>query len=98
MIEQFTSGAVDKVELVYTRFVSAGNQEVVLRPLVPLSVETVAGGDGKAGPADAPAGDYEYEPDPARSSMRCCPATSRPVSTPPCSTPRHPSTPSVSGR
>jgi F-type H+-transporting ATPase subunit gamma len=60
----FTSGAVDKVELVYTRFVSAGNQEVVLRPLVPLSVETVAGGDGKAGPADAPAGDYEYEPDP----------------------------------
>ena len=37
---------VDKVELVYTRFVSAGNQEVVLRPLVPLTVETVAGGDG----------------------------------------------------
>jgi F-type H+-transporting ATPase subunit gamma len=64
VIEQFTSGAVDKVELVYTRFVSAGNQEVVLRPLVPLSVETVAGGDGKAGPADAPTGDYEYEPDP----------------------------------
>jgi F-type H+-transporting ATPase subunit gamma len=60
----FTSGAVDKVELVYTRFVSAGNQEVVLRPLVPLSVETVTGGDGKAGPAHAPAGDYEYEPDP----------------------------------
>jgi F-type H+-transporting ATPase subunit gamma len=64
VIEQFTSGAVDKVELVYTRFVSAGNQEVVLRPLVPLSVETVAGGDGKAGPADAPSGDYEYEPNP----------------------------------
>jgi F-type H+-transporting ATPase subunit gamma len=65
VIEQFTSGAVDKVELVYTRFISAGNQEVVLRPLVPLSVETVAGGDGKAGAADAPQGDYEYEPDPS---------------------------------
>ncbi len=64
VIDQFTSGAVDKVELVYTRFISAGNQEVVLRPLVPLSVETVAGGDGKAGPAEAPHGDYEYEPDP----------------------------------
>jgi F-type H+-transporting ATPase subunit gamma len=73
VIEQFTSGAVDRVELVYTRFVSAGNQEVVLRPLVPLSVETVAGGDGRpgaarqsdgAGPADAPTGDYEYEPNP----------------------------------
>ena len=47
VIEQFTTGAVDKVELVYTRFISAGNQEVVLRPLVPLSVETVAGGDGQ---------------------------------------------------
>jgi F-type H+-transporting ATPase subunit gamma len=64
VIELFTSGAVDKVELVYTRFVSAGNQEVVLRPLVPLSVETTAGGDGRPGPAHAPSGDYEYEPDP----------------------------------
>ena len=65
VIEQFTTGAVDKVELVYTRFISAGNQEVVLRPLVPLAVETVAGGDGKSGAATAPHGDYEYEPDPA---------------------------------
>lgn len=64
VVDLFTSGQVDKVELVYTRFISAGNQEVVLRPLVPLTVETVAGGDGKAGPADAPTGDYEYEPDP----------------------------------
>jgi F-type H+-transporting ATPase subunit gamma len=68
VIEQFTSGAVDKVELVYTRFVSAGNQEVVLRPLVPLSVETAIGGDGRPAPATpdgGPAADYEYEPDPA---------------------------------
>jgi F-type H+-transporting ATPase subunit gamma len=64
VVELFTSGEVDKVELVYTRFVSAGNQEVVLRPLVPLAVETAAGGDGRAGPAEAPSGDYEYEPDP----------------------------------
>ena len=64
VVELFTSGDVDRVELVYTRFVSAGNQEVVLRPLVPLSAETVTGGDGKAGPADQPGGDYEFEPDP----------------------------------
>ncbi len=64
VVELFTSGAVDRVELVYTRFITAGNQEVVLRPLVPLSAETVAGGDGKAGPADAPSGEYEFEPDP----------------------------------
>ena len=30
-------GEVDQVELVYTRFITAGSQEVSLRPLVPLS-------------------------------------------------------------
>jgi F-type H+-transporting ATPase subunit gamma len=68
VVDLFTSGRVDKVELVYTRFVSAGNQEVVLRPLVPLSVETVAGGDGRPGSptaATGPTGDYEFEPDPS---------------------------------
>jgi len=72
VVELFTSGQVDKVELVYTRFISAGNQEVVLRPLVPLTVETVAGGDGRPGgvgpgvasPADGPTADYEFEPEP----------------------------------
>jgi F-type H+-transporting ATPase subunit gamma len=64
VIELFQSGEVDKVELVYTRFVSAGNQEVVQRPLVPLVSMTE--GDVRApgtGP-DVPAGDYEFEPDP----------------------------------
>ena len=38
----------------------------MLRPLVPLSATTVAGGDGQAASADgAGAGDYEFEPDPA---------------------------------
>lgn len=64
VVELFTSGKVDKVELVYTRFISAGSQEVVLRPLVPLSGDTVAGGDGKAGSTDGAGGDYEFEPDP----------------------------------
>lgn len=63
-VELFTSGEVDRVELVYTRFVSAGNQEVVLRPLVPLTVETVAGGDGLPGTPGEPSGLYEFEPDP----------------------------------
>jgi F-type H+-transporting ATPase subunit gamma len=60
----FASGHVDKVELVYTRFITAGSQEVVLRPLVPLSAETIAGGDGKAGSTDGSGSDYEFEPDP----------------------------------
>ena len=65
VVELFTSGQVDRVELVYTRFISAGNQEVVLRPLVPLTAETIEGGDGRpTGAAEQPSGDYEFEPDP----------------------------------
>ena len=64
VVDLFVTGKVDKVELVYTRFITAGNQEVVLRPLVPLSADTVAGGDGKAGSSDGSGGDYEFEPDP----------------------------------
>ena len=60
----YESGQVDSVELVYTRFISAGSQEVVLRPLVPLSADTVTGGDGKAGSSDGTGSDYEFEPDP----------------------------------
>ena len=47
VIDLFTRGEVDKVELVYTRFISAGYQEVVLRPLVPLTTEVATGGDGR---------------------------------------------------
>jgi F-type H+-transporting ATPase subunit gamma len=66
VVDLYTSGAVDKVELVYTRFVSSGTQEVVLRPLVPLSGDTMTGGDGKAGTAESGGGgDYEFEPDPS---------------------------------
>jgi F-type H+-transporting ATPase subunit gamma len=56
----YSDGEVDSVELVYTRFISPGSQEVVLRPLVPLTSDTVAGGDGK----NAAGADYEFEPDP----------------------------------
>jgi F-type H+-transporting ATPase subunit gamma len=64
VVELYASGEVDRVELVYTRFISAGSQEVVLRPLVPLTAETVSGGDGRAGATDGSGGDYEFEPDP----------------------------------
>jgi F-type H+-transporting ATPase subunit gamma len=62
VIDLYTSGVVDRIELVYTRFISAGSQEVVLRPLVPLDREAVAGGDGKTN--DTAAADFEFEPDP----------------------------------
>jgi F-type H+-transporting ATPase subunit gamma len=72
VVDMFLLGEVDSVELIYTRFVSAGNQEVVIRPLVPLEGEIAQGGGGlhgKAGAghgdaADGPPADYEIEPSP----------------------------------
>jgi len=65
VIDLFVNGEVDRVELVYTRFISAGSQEVVQRPLVPLERDTVAGGDGRPAAADGAVAkaDFEYEPD-----------------------------------
>jgi F-type H+-transporting ATPase subunit gamma len=62
VVEMYLAGVVDSVELVYTRFVSAGFQEVVLRPLVPLEHELLAGGDAK--PSGEAAAGYEFEPGP----------------------------------
>ncbi|HZX56078.1 MAG TPA: F0F1 ATP synthase subunit gamma [Ilumatobacteraceae bacterium] len=65
VVDLFVNGEVDRIELIYTRFISAGSQEVVQRPLVPLERDTVAGGDGRpAAGADGPQADFEYEPDP----------------------------------
>ena len=69
-------GEVDSVELVYTRFISAGSQEVVLRPLVPLHGETIAGGDGQAAAPTAPrapAATTSSSPTRRRSSTRSFP-------------------------
>ena len=64
VMDGYVAGDFDRVELVYTRFVSAGSQEVVLCPLVPLDRDTVAGGDGKGTDAAGVAADFEFEPDP----------------------------------
>ena len=64
VVDAYLRGEFDRVELVYTRFISAGSQEVVQRPLVPLDSEVVAGGDGKAPDAAGTPADYEFEPDP----------------------------------
>ena len=59
----FIAGEFDMVELIYTRFISAGSQEVVRRPLVPLERDVVEGGDGRPG-EDGVAAAYEFEPAP----------------------------------
>lgn len=56
----YESGEVDRVELVYTRFITAGSQEVVQRPLVPLDHDVAEGGDAK----NEAGRDYEFEPTP----------------------------------
>jgi F-type H+-transporting ATPase subunit gamma len=64
VVDAYLRGEFDRVELVYTRFISAGSQEVVQRPLVPLDRELTEGGDGKAPDAAGTPADYEFEPDP----------------------------------
>ena len=59
----FLAEEFDMVELIYTRFVSAGHQEVVRRPLVPLEREVMTGGDAKP-EGDTVGASYEFEPAP----------------------------------
>jgi len=69
VVDMFLRGEVDRVELVYTRFVSAGRQEVVRRPLVPLGGDMIDDATSSVSSHSAEhagaAGDYEYEPDPS---------------------------------
>ncbi len=61
----FLDGEYDLVQLVYTRFVSAGTQEVVVRPLMPLDRETLEGGDARPTVDEGEvASTYEFEPEP----------------------------------
>lgn len=65
----FLAGEIDLVQIVYTRFASAGFQEVVVRPLMPLDPATF----GEAVVSDGPRPDYEFEPSPAEILDRLLP-------------------------
>jgi F-type H+-transporting ATPase subunit gamma len=60
--DRFLAGDIDVVQLIYTRFISAGTQAVVVERLMPLdATETAGDTDAHAGdPQDA----YEFEPGP----------------------------------
>jgi len=61
----FLGGEYGLVELIYTRFVSVGNQEVVVRPVMPLDRETLEGSGTRSGPDEDGVGpSYEFEPSP----------------------------------
>jgi F-type H+-transporting ATPase subunit gamma len=61
VVGRFEAGELDRVQLVYTRFISAGRQEVVVEPLLPLQSTEV---DTPAEAAHEPSADYEFEPNP----------------------------------
>ena len=66
LIEQFTSGAIDSVRLVYNEFKSVIQQRVVVEPLLPIPRATFGPGAFEAADAVAPEPapeDYIYEPD-----------------------------------
>jgi F-type H+-transporting ATPase subunit gamma len=63
----YERGEIDRLEIIYTRFISAGVQEVLQRPLIPLDRDVVRGGDAMPAPVDGHAGpqaSYEFEPSP----------------------------------
>ena len=66
LLPRFSAGEVQRVQLVYTEFLSAGSQRVVERRFLPLDAEAM--GLSAATPAEdddhGPKADYEYEPDP----------------------------------
>ena len=55
---RFEEGGVDRVDLVYTQFLSVGTQRVVTRQFMPIEQETVVEAP------EGPSADYEYEPEP----------------------------------
>jgi F-type H+-transporting ATPase subunit gamma len=65
VIGPFQSGDLDLVQLTYTKFISAGRQEVVTEPLLPLpSVDATGTDNAPASEHEGPAASYEFEPEP----------------------------------
>ena len=60
VVPKFEDGTYDRVDIVYTQFLSAGTQKVVTRQFLPLDTSSIVD-DADAG---GPAADYEFEPGP----------------------------------
>ncbi len=63
VVPKFEDGTYDRVDIVYTQFLSAGTQQVVTRQFLPLDTSTLTA-DATGAPAGGPAADYEFEPGP----------------------------------
>jgi F-type H+-transporting ATPase subunit gamma len=70
----FLDGRIDMVQIIYTRFVTVGLQEVVVRPLMPLEREIVRDEDEPGSePGGGLRGAYEFEPGPGEILERLLP-------------------------
>jgi F-type H+-transporting ATPase subunit gamma len=63
--ERFEAGEFKTLDLVFTRFISAGTQRPVVRRFLPLDVVEDETGPGPGEAPAGPKGDIEYEPDPS---------------------------------
>ncbi len=71
--DPFLDGRIDMVQVIYTRFITVGSQEVVVRPLMPLEREVVRDEDERAREAETPRAAYEFEPGPGEILERLLP-------------------------
>jgi F-type H+-transporting ATPase subunit gamma len=71
--EPFLDGRIDMVQVIYTRFITVGSQEVVVRPLMPLEREIVRDEDERAREAETARAAYEFEPGPGEILERLLP-------------------------
>jgi F-type H+-transporting ATPase subunit gamma len=60
---RFESGEYDRVELIYTQFLSVASQRVTSRRFMPLDSTALEAAAASAG--EGPAASYEFEPDPS---------------------------------
>jgi F-type H+-transporting ATPase subunit gamma len=79
VMEAFTAGELDEINLVYTEFISIGTQRVVTRKLIPLDPEEARGGDSDGrdssdSDSQESKADYEFEPDPGEILDRLLPS------------------------
>jgi len=63
VLTPFLAEEYDRVEIVYTQFISAGTQEVVVRPLIPVEPDPPAPG-AEGSHADETSPSYDFEPSP----------------------------------
>ncbi len=65
VVPKFEDGTYDRVDIVYTQFLSAGTQKVVTRQFLPLDTSTLTDEAGSSeGGSGGPTADYEFEPAP----------------------------------